>query len=54
VAINTDIQSQKVILDFEGSIEKILFGEGSFFLNQEEEKQTLSLTLHPRSGLILT
>jgi glycosidase len=54
VAINTDIQSQEVTLDFEGSIEKIRFGEGSFFLNQGEEKQTLSLTLPPRSGLILT
>lgn len=53
IAINTDIKSQEVKLDFEGSSKKILFGEGSFLLKNSKEEQTLNLSLAARSGLIL-
>ncbi|WP_017294242.1 glycoside hydrolase family 13 protein [Geminocystis herdmanii] len=52
VAINTDIQPQEVTLEFDRTPQQILFGKGSFLLNNSEKNQTLHLTLAPRSGLI--
>ncbi|MGI0483453.1 glycoside hydrolase family 13 protein [Geminocystis sp. CENA526] len=52
VAINTDIQPQEVTLDFEGSIEKILFGQGSFMIDNHGVRSSLTINLSPRSGLI--
>lgn len=54
VAINTDIKSQEININLDYKIEKILFGQGSFSINNSEEKLTLTITLEPRSGLILT
>lgn len=52
IAINIDIQPQEVILEFDRTPQQVLFGKGSFLLNNSEEKQTLHITLAPRSGLI--
>lgn len=52
IAINTDIQPQEVILEFDRTPQQVLFGKGSFLLHNSEEKQTLHITLAPRSGLI--
>jgi glycosidase len=53
VAINTDIKSQEININLDYEIKKILFGQGSFFLKNTEEKSTLTIILEPRSGLIL-
>ena len=54
VAINTDTKAQKFDLDLHYKIEEILFGEGSFSYKNSDKKNTLSIDLEPRTGLILT
>lgn len=54
VALNTDIKSQEINIDLDYEIKKILFGQGSFSLNNTDEKLTLTMMLKPRCSLILT
>lgn len=54
VAINNDIKPQEITINLDYQINQIIFGEGSFFTENKEEKSSLKINLPPRSGLILT
>ncbi len=53
IAVNIDTNLQEITLEWEGNIDKIIFGEGSFLSNKIPGNSILSLTLPPRSSLIL-
>jgi glycosidase len=53
IAVNIDTNLQEITLEWEGNIDKIIFGEGSFLGNKIPGNSILSLTLPPRSSLIL-
>ncbi|WP_069790491.1 glycoside hydrolase family 13 protein [Cyanobacterium sp. IPPAS B-1200] len=53
VAINNSTQAQTTTIEINHQIDKILFGDGTFSCEQENQKYHLTVALNARSGLIL-
>ncbi len=53
IAINSDLQSQTITIDSDYHISNILFGDGSFSCEDDQEKISITVTLNDRSGLVL-